>query len=109
MGRDERSNPFLKARAVAGLLKTRLYDRFQRPLQEGDVVHLIGRGDIMWRVQTCTPSFEPSVPPGTMQLQLISVLQLGLPGGVPVTDMIKVLDAPETVVTTLPPGEVLES
>lgn len=75
------------------MTSTKLYDRFQKEVKDGDVVYLLGRTDIMWRVQKVAPSLQPGAPPGLVELHLVAVFAMGLPGGTPVTDMIKVRDA----------------
>lgn len=96
MGKDERVNTFNRARQDAPtMLRTKAYDRFQRPLQEGDVVLLLGKGDIFWRVQKVAPSMHPSAPAGMVELSLVAVFVTGVQGGEAIPDLIKVRDVSE--------------
>jgi hypothetical protein len=95
MGRDERSNPFNRFAKTEALSVSQTYDRFGRPLQEGDIIHLLGKLDIMWRVVSVKPILNPKAPPGTIEIQLHAVFVTGVPGGQLVTDVIKVKDASE--------------
>lgn len=90
MGAAARRNPFNRWRQESAVTSTKLYDRFRHEIHEGDLVHLLGRSDVMWRVQKCAPALAPNAPPGMVELQLVAVFALGLPGGQPITDMVKV-------------------
>ena len=96
MGSGERNNPFNAWKRDEGVSKNHLYDRAGRQINEGDVVHMIGRLDIMWRVQKVTPVLAPNLPPGMVEVSLVAVVVQGVAGGQPIGDLIKVVDASET-------------
>lgn len=102
MGAEQRSNPFNTWRQAAGVTTTELYDRNGRPLQSGDVVHLIGKLDIMWKVVHVRPVLDKDAPPGLVELALQAVVVQGLPGGQPIPMIIKVRDAGEFVHVATP-------
>lgn len=106
MGHASRTREALLQDARKGLSTTQVYDRFAHPIQEGDVVHLLGKVDIMWRVQAVKPALGLAAPAGTVELQLVAIIHTGVPGGRPIADMLKVQDA-EALRT--PVSEGLES
>ncbi len=95
MGRDERENPFNRFRQAEGRSSRETYDRNGRLIGEGDIVHLIGKGDVMWRVTSVKPVMDPKAPPGLVELALVAAFVTGVPGGQNVMDVIKCKDATE--------------
>lgn len=77
------------------MLKTQAYDRFGRVLQAGDLVILLEKGPIVWRVQEVRPVLSPQAPPGVVEISLVAIFATGAPGGTPIGDLIKVRDAGE--------------
>jgi len=107
MGSDARNNPFSRWKNADQVVQTEAYDRHGRQLQPGDVVHIIGKGDIMWRVQGVKPILAPDAPKGLVEISLIAVFMTGVPGGTPIADLLKVKDASEFPVTITEPGDGL--
>ena len=105
MGRDERANPFGAWKQPAGMSKSQTYDRNGRELGVGDVVHILGKGDIMWRVTDLHPIMDPKAPPGLIEIQLAAVFVTGVPGGQRVSDLIKCKDAREQPAGALAQGD----
>lgn len=105
MGRDERNNPFNTWRQADGVSATTLYDRHARVIGEGDVVHILGKGDVFWRIQDLTLQMPRSTqdPPMHLRVTMTAVIITGLPGGQPIQDIIKVKDASEMPQVTEPP------
>lgn len=95
MGADQRANPFSTWKRSEGVSQAKLYDRNGRELGVGDVVHLLNKSDIFWRVQSVTPVLDPKAPAGLIELQLVAVFLTGVPGGRPITDVLKTRDASE--------------
>ena len=95
MGRDERQSRFNQWRREEQVSKTSAYDRFGREIREGDVIHLIGKGDLFWRVAKVSPVLTPQAPPGMVEIHLTAAFITGVPGGQPIGDVIKCVDAQE--------------
>jgi len=95
MGADERANPFAAWKKADQVSPTEAYDRNGRLLQPGDVVHIIGKGDIMWRMQSVKPVLAPNAPKGLVEISMVAVFMTGVPGGTPIADLLKVKDASE--------------
>lgn len=102
----QRRNGFRPSLAPQLRIQTGSYDRFGRPLQEGDKVYRLNNADVVWEVVKLQPSMHPQAPPGTMELVLTATLVTGLPGGQNIADLLLVLPAepPPTPET----GEMLE-
>lgn len=73
--------------------RTETCDRFGRRVKSGDVVHLIGKLDIMWKVVGVKPILDAKAPPGLVEISLVTRFVTAVPGGTPVMDLIKVRDA----------------
>lgn len=103
MGHESRNSPFTSwGGAGEAAAKTQTCDRYGRVVQSGDVVHLIAKQDIMWKVVHVKPILDAKAPPGLVEIALVASFVTGVPGGMPVADMIKVRDASEFA----PPPEV---
>ncbi len=70
-----------------------IYDRWGKSLDQGDVVHILGRTDVMWVVADIRPVLDPQAPPGTLIVSLQATLQIPVRGGVRLQDVLKQLDA----------------
>jgi hypothetical protein len=95
MGAEARANPFATWKRTEGVRDTEAYDCSGRLLQVGDVVHLVGKHDVMWRVSSVRPILDARVPPGTVELSLTTAFVTGIPGGRPIADVLKIIDAGE--------------
>lgn len=97
MGKAERLNPTnqLRAAAASGVNKFGVYDRFMHEVQEGDIVFLLGKQDIFWRIAKIAPVLRPDAPMGTMEVSLVAMFLTGVPGATPIMDMLKVRSAAE--------------
>lgn len=104
MGRDQRTNPFATWVTGGGGRQTESYDRLGRALQKDDMVYIIGKGDVMWRVLELKPVLDANAPAGLVQITLISSLMVPVPGGQRIADLIKVADASE-LKTPAPEGD----
>lgn len=95
MGRDARISPFNKWKQAEAVSTTQIYDRLGRLIQTGDVVHILNKTDVFWKVTGCAPVMDPTAPPGLVQVQLVAVFSPSIPGGQRVTDLVKVQDVSE--------------
>lgn len=55
----------------------------------------MGKTDIVWRVHEVRPLLNPDAPPGLVELIMTAAFITALPGGTPISDLIKVKDASE--------------
>lgn len=83
-----------RKQAEGARLSSTLMDRFGRELQEGDLVHIVGKGDIFWQVAKLAPSLYPQAPPAAMELVLVAEFPFVLQGGQRIGDLLLV-DRPE--------------
>jgi len=97
MGTAERSNPFNRWRRDDQVSEFKLYDKFQREVGVGDAVMVLGKDDVTWRVANITLQLPRNAndPPAHLKVTLAAVFINGVPGGIPVGDMIKVRDVSE--------------
>ena len=75
MGRDSHLNPTARQMASAA---ARVRDHLGRVLEIGDEV-LIVSPQQMYRVASITPVLDPGAPPNTMQMLLVTQVQVGVP------------------------------
>lgn len=86
MGRDARFKQDTLRQSVAA---AEILDRFNRPIRQGDLVHILNKGDTFWQVGQITPMLDPAAPAGLLQVMLTSVIVVGLRAGVAIPDLIK--------------------
>lgn len=98
MGRESRRNPTAQRRHA--MVTTQIYDRFEQPLREGDIVLLLGKGDVFWRVTKAAPSLRPGATIGAVELAMVAIWQGSLPGGRPIVDLIRVRSAADEPAST---------
>jgi len=75
----------------------KLYDRFSREVVPGDAVMLFNKWDTAWRIaniELVLPT-HPQDPPAHLKVTLAAVFINAVPGGTPMGDMVKVMDASE--------------
>lgn len=75
----------------------------------GDVIHVLNKADIMWRLQKVAPVLDPKAPAGLVELHMVAVFVTGVQGGMPISDVIKTRDASEQpAVQPAQPGESIQ-
>lgn len=104
MGADQRANPFADWKKSERVSQATAYDRNGRELQVGDTVHLIGKGDLMWRLTKAAPVLAPGAPAGLVELQLHAVCIIGVQGGAPTAGLLKTKDVSENPPLVVDPG-----
>lgn len=95
MGAEQRRNPFAQWKQRDGVSKLNAYDRMGREIGPGDVVHILGKTDVMWKVTGVRPVLDKDAPPGLVEISLASAFLTGVQGGHPIPDLLKVFDAQE--------------
>ena len=93
-----------------------VYDRFGRLIQKGDLVLLIEKRDIFWKVVEVKPILDPTlIDPRAqakpVQITLVTSFATVVPGGTPIGDLLQLVNAasmpqdPNTLGRTADPNE----
>lgn len=93
MGAEARANPFNKWRNAAadGISQFKVYDAYGRELALDDLLLWPTKPVVEWRVREVRPSLRPDQP--GLTLTLMALAQIVVPGGTPMLDLVKILDA----------------
>lgn len=94
MGAAARSNPFGAWKRDGGARHTEAYDCAGRLIGPGDMVHVFNKQDVMWRVVKTKPILNgpPNQPP-LVEVTMVATFITPVPGGMPLGDCVKVMDA----------------
>lgn len=76
--------------------RSQVFDKFSRAIAPNDIIQLTPHGTTLWRVLEIRPDLNPESPMKFGQLlTLQSMESVGVQGGMPCTDLLKVRDAAE--------------